>query len=176
LSVFQKPWARKICTWTSVLKKLVTVLFLALSSASPSAVDIKQCQTLYTSAPKKLGGFPLTVGRNLEKQNRGDGFALQYGKQGKNWVNVHFYDGRCKKISDKFLLNEYLAATHTAMNTRLAQLSQGPANEIAQSIPLQIIQSGDFPGAVVYEGWIFFEPKGQPTTNDLVRWAPSRIA
>ncbi len=106
------------------MKKLFSCLCALFCLATPAFADLKQCQTLYSSAPRHLGGFPLTDSHNYEKDSRGAGYALQFGEIGKSWATLFFYDQRRRKIREAHVLREATQAGNEVMRQRLLSFAQ----------------------------------------------------
>lgn len=151
------------------MKTLATYLCALFCLAAPAFADLKQCQTLYSSAPRQLGGLSLTGSNNYEKDSRGAGYALQFGEIGKSWATLFFYDQRRRKIREPHVIKEATQAGTDAMRQRLQSFIQmGDGTEIEQERPVNIKETGDFPSVIQVEYEIFFEPQGAPVTNDFL--------
>lgn len=151
------------------MKKLFVCLCAYFCLAAPAFADLKECQTLYSSAPRHLGGIPLTDSHNYEKDSRGAGYGLQFGEIGKSWATLFFYDQRRRKIRNVHLLKEASQAGADAMKQRLLSFTEmGGGTHIAQKQPVNIKETGDFPSVIQVEYEIFFEPQGAPVTNDFL--------
>ncbi|EAQ46955.1 cytosine deaminase [Roseobacter sp. MED193] len=151
------------------MKKLFTCLGALSCLAAPAFADLKQCQSLYSAAPRQLGGLSLTDSNNYEKDRRGAGYALQFGKIGKSWATLFFYDQRRRKIREPHVIKEATQAGTDVMRQRLlsfAQMEDG--TKIDQERPVNIKETGDFPSVIQVEYEIFFEPQGALVTNDFL--------
>jgi len=84
-----------------MFKTLIAAVFLCACLPQALLADRRSCAALYEEGPRQVSGHALASGKNLEREERGAGYALYYQPRGNARLSIFFYDRRTRRLADK---------------------------------------------------------------------------